>query len=155
MTRVQNIILVCSMILIIAACNSSFDNSRIVEYVENNDSIKVEKWLKDGGNPNILLPDSCTLLYYATGPRGGLAVTKLLVDAGANVDKGVGKYTPLMNAACWIAYDCVKYLLDHKANPNLINEDGKTALQGTGSCNGCSDEIMTKSLLKKVTKPDK
>jgi len=142
------------MFICFAACNTSIDNSKIDEYVKNNDSVKVEKWLKNGGNPNILLPDNYTLLYIATGPDGGFAVTKLLVDAGANVDKGCGVYTPLMNAASWDAHNVIKFLLDHKANPNLKNEKGQTALQVIGNCNNCPSEIKTKSLLKKATITD-
>jgi|GEM_PF-4000775 len=150
---IKQVIIVINSIIVLCnvSCNSRIDDKKIVEYVDNNDYNKVEKWIKNGGNPNLILPDSSTLLYIATGPHGGFEVTKILVKSGARIDKGQGKYTPLMNAASWCNYDIVEFLLENNANPNLKNEMNQTALQEVGDCNNCPAEIRTKSLLTKVT----
>lgn len=151
MTKRKYLLISVTFLLFTLSFCTQIDNSKIVEYVDNNDYNKVEKWLKNGGNPNIILPDSSTLLYIATGPHGGMEVTKILVEAGSDVNKGQCKYTPLMNAASWTNYLIVEYLLDHNANPNLKNNFGKTALQVIGFCNNCPSEVKTRSLLEKVT----
>jgi ankyrin repeat protein len=151
MTKRKYLLISVTFLLFILSFCTQIDNSKIVEYVENNDYIKVEKWLNIGGNPNIILPDNSTLLYIATGPRGGMEVTKILIEAGADVNKGQSDYTPLMNAASWTNYLIVEYLLDNKANPNLKNKSGKTALQVIGYCKSCPSEVKTRSLLEKVT----
>jgi len=120
----------------------------IEEYVVNNNYIVVRTWLFLGGNPNRLLPYDNSLLYIATGPKGGLEVAKVLVDAGADVNKGQAKFTPLMNAASWGAYDIVQFLLDHGADPNLKNEMGKNALQEADY------DAWTRYTLEKVTSKD-
>ncbi|HPN68156.1 MAG TPA: ankyrin repeat domain-containing protein [Saprospiraceae bacterium] len=151
MTKRKYLLLSVTFLLFTLSFCTQINNSKIVEYVDDNDYNKVEKWLKNGGNPNIILPDNSTLLYIATGPHGGIEVTKILIEAGADVNKGHFDYTPLMNAASWTNYLMVEYLLDHKANPNLKNISGKTALQVIGYCNNCPSEVKTRSLLEKVT----
>ncbi len=123
----------------------------IIDFVAVNDSANVAKWLNEGGDPNYPLPDSSSLLYLATGPHGGNQVMELLVKAGAKINKGAGKYTPLMNAASWTNYDAVTFLLDNGADPNLMNENGQTALEVIGVCK-CEDEIKTRNLLTSAIK---
>jgi ankyrin repeat protein len=83
----------------------------------------------------------------ATSPKGGKAIVSLLLEKGANVNVGVGKYTPLMNAASWVNIDVVELLLNNGADPSLVNEEGKKAADLIGDCNGCPEGIRLKSIL--------
>jgi ankyrin repeat protein len=74
----------------------------------------------DGGN---------TALWYATqGPwPGGRAVAKVLVDAGAEVNRRCehGR-TALHMAAAWGHLDLVEYLLENSADPRIRDEQNMT-----------------------------
>ena len=74
----------------------------------------------DGGNT--------ALWYAAQGPfSGGLAVAKVLVDAGAEVNRQCehGR-TALHMAAAWGHLDLVKYLLANSADPSIRDEENMT-----------------------------
>jgi ankyrin repeat protein len=74
----------------------------------------------DGGN---------TALWYAAQGAwpGGLAVVKVLVDAGADVNRQCehGR-TALHMAAAWGHLDLVKYLLANSADPSIRDEENMT-----------------------------
>lgn len=74
----------------------------------------------DGGNT--------ALWFAAQGPwPGGLAVAKVLVEAGANVNRQCehGR-TALHMAAAWGHLDLVKYLLEEGADPAIRDEENMT-----------------------------
>jgi ankyrin repeat protein len=71
----------------------------------------------DGGNT--------ALWFAAQGPwSGGIEVAKVLVDAGAEVDRQCehGR-TALHMAAAWGHLDLVKFLLEHSADPSIRDEE--------------------------------
>ncbi len=71
-------------------------------------------------------------LHYAA--RDGLMATvQALVESGADVNKinPVDKSTALVTATANGHYDIAKYLLDHRADPNLKTIDGLAALYAT------------------------
>lgn len=74
----------------------------------------------DGGN---------TALWYAVqGPwPGGIDVSKVLVDAGAEVNRQCehGR-TALHMAAAWGRLELVKFLLEHSADPTIRDEEDMT-----------------------------
>jgi ankyrin repeat protein len=64
---------------------------------------------------------------------GKLAGARALLDAGADVNQPSAgdKTTPLLMAIVNGHFDTAKVLLDHKANPNAVNQDGLAALYAT------------------------
>jgi ankyrin repeat protein len=74
----------------------------------------------DGGNT--------ALWYAAQGPwPGGIEVAKVLLDAGADVNRQCehGR-TALHMAAAWGHLDLVKYLLAKSADPSIRDEENMT-----------------------------
>jgi ankyrin repeat protein len=74
----------------------------------------------DGGNT--------ALWFAAQGPRpGGIEVAKVLVGAGAKVNRQCehGR-TALHMAAAWGHLDLVKYLLEKSADPSIRDEENMT-----------------------------
>jgi ankyrin repeat protein len=74
----------------------------------------------DGGNT--------ALWYAAQGPLpGGIGVAKVLVDAGADVNRQCehGR-TALHMAAAWGHLDVVKFLLEKSADPSIRDEEDMT-----------------------------
>jgi ankyrin repeat protein len=117
--------------------------------VDSNDSSTLKKFLEQGGNPNSLNSANDSLLYVATGPHGGYQVLKLLLESGADPDKGSGKYTPLMNASSWCWLDGVKLLVENGANLELKNSRDQTALETVCFAGGEREEVI--SFLKSLT----
>lgn len=119
----------------------------IQKAVVTNNTVALGRWLENGGNPNQLIGGN-SLLYIATGPKGGYEITKLLIENGAAINVGVGKFTPLMNAASWTNLKTVQLLLDHGADKNLMNTRGETAYELIGDCGDCPEMETLKKLLK-------
>jgi ankyrin repeat protein len=94
----------------------------------------VQLLLHHRANPNALSPRKRTPLFYATSTRqerDRLAIIRILLEAGANVDEcyaDSGFNTPLMNAITLISdEDVVKELLKHGASPIAKDVTGQTA----------------------------
>lgn len=107
---------------------------------ERKDAAMVEHLLQLGVNPNAKTQDGIPALVAAmhmgdqalmpvTGFDPNVEITTLLLDHGANPD-AVNKnwQTPLMAAACCGDEKLVKLFIDHKANLNIGNRFGMTAL---------------------------
>lgn len=60
--------------------------------------------------------------------RGNLKIIKMLLRAGACLEKQSVGYTPLMQAVCSGNLKIARLLLEIGANVNAISSDGKTAL---------------------------
>ena len=117
-------------ILVLAACQPTADpNNAIFTVVRNNDASKLGKFLTEGGNPNLVDANGDTLLYVASGARGGLEVVNLLLLAGADIDKTSNQgRTPLHTAAAWCNVDIVAALLNAGARTDIMNDENKNAL---------------------------
>lgn len=101
----------------------------IVSPVLDNFTTSIESYARNGGDLNQANCAGETLVYLATGPRGGHSVLRALVRNGADPDKGrPDGRTPLMNAASQCRSESVSVLLEFGADPNLKDADGKTAL---------------------------
>jgi ankyrin repeat protein len=74
----------------------------------------------DGGNT--------ALWFAAQGPApGGLEVARLLIDAGAEINRACehGR-TALQIAAAWGHLDVVQQLIEHGADPTMRDDEGMT-----------------------------
>lgn len=78
---------------------------------------------------------------------GTLRQVQAAVAAGANVNNldandeaGIG--SPLMRATARASLPMMKFLLEHKANPNLQDKEGRTALMYTGQTNTYYSRVM-------------
>lgn len=73
----------------------------------------------------------------AAANYGKLSEVKYMVSKGAdvNIQQGGNKETPLIQACAAGHYDVVKYLLDNKANYNLVTAKGKDAYEVSKSSN--------------------
>jgi ankyrin repeat protein len=73
----------------------------------------------DGGNT--------PLWFAAQGPRSGLEVARLLINAGAEINaRGEHGRTALHIAAAWGHLDVVQLLLAHGADPVIRDDEGLT-----------------------------
>ena len=89
------------------------------------EAIMLQLLLEHKADPNAADRVGDTRLIQC-GDGGGTA--RLLLDYGAEIDKpNNAGLTPLMRAAFNHAVNVVKVLLEHGANPDLTDKDGKTA----------------------------
>lgn len=82
--------------------------------------------LLDRADPNRLEKGWSALFLAATDPSS--EITKLLLDAGAAVDVGLAKETPLMRASAHGYLDTVRLLVARGADLNRADSDGYTTL---------------------------
>jgi hypothetical protein len=134
--------------LLLAACSRQ-EPLNIFTAVAQEDTSYVKAWIRQGGNPDTRDIYGQTLLFIATGPKGGHSVLIALLEGGADPNLGVQRYTPLMNAANWVDLQAVRILLGHGANPNLRNADGRTALEVVSDNGGIERPVIEE--LQRVT----
>ncbi len=98
----------------------------VVMAVRANDAGEVQAYLDAGGDPDLRSREGDTLLYIASGSKGGVEVAKLLIANGADVDLAADNgRTPLANAAGWCDTARVALLLDAGASVRpLAMSDG-------------------------------
>ena len=133
------------IVLLLIGCSFQNEDS-IFSWVDSNNHVEVEKWLNNGGNPNLKTKDGESLLYIATGPHGGNEVLRVLLKHKVNVNEGQGKYTPLMNAASWINYEAVTWLLNAGADATLKNENGQSAIDVIGNGDDKNEQLIREAL---------
>jgi len=120
--------------------NKPDDFSFAAIVAERKDVAMVERLLQLGANPNAKDQDGISALVVAmsmgdqtlmpvTGFNPNVEITALLLDHGASPDTlNKNWQTPLMAAACFGDEKLVKLFIDHKANVNIGNKFGMTAL---------------------------
>lgn len=120
--------------------NKPDDFSFVAIVAERKDAAMVERLLQLGANPNAKAQDGIPALVAAmsmgdqalmpvTGFHPNVEIATLLLDHGANPDAlNKNWQTPLMAAACFGDEKLVKLFIDHKANVNIGNKFGMTAL---------------------------
>ena len=89
----------------------------------------IEKALAQGYKPDTRDPESRTLLMYAAF-NGQTAIVKKLLAGGAkpNYRHLVTGDTPLIIAAKYNRSNIARVLIKNRANPNLVNKNGNSAL---------------------------
>jgi ankyrin repeat protein len=110
--------------------NAPAGTNALVNAINQNNIPEIEKLLKNGANPNLVIGEGSllTLLTCSTTPNS-LHIAELLLKSGANVDeKDMFGNTPLMNSTGEENLDMAKLLLHYKANLNLQDHYGQTAL---------------------------
>lgn len=127
------------LILLLAGCEArQLQETPAAGAVRNNDYQALTAYLAQGGNPNAESRDGDALLYLASGPRGGHAVLAVLLEAGADVNKGARNgRTALMNAAGWCDAQMVVMLLGAGADARALGPENKTARDSV--CSGPLD----------------
>ncbi|RYE01960.1 MAG: ankyrin repeat domain-containing protein [Sphingobacteriaceae bacterium] len=118
------LLLVCLVSIPRAAAQDAtiFDLARSGTTDQVKSLLKSDPKLVNATNPEGYSP--LTLAVY----RSNNAVAKFLVENGAAIDAVSGMGTALMAAVVKGNDEMVQYLLEKKANPNLTDANGETAL---------------------------
>ncbi len=115
--------------LILAGCQPGGENEHpIFSIVRDNDANRLGQYLAEGGDPNVFNGRD-SLLYVASGAKGGLDVVQRLVlaDVDLNAISREGR-TALHTAAAWCNTDIVALLLEAGARTDIKNSEGKLAV---------------------------
>jgi len=120
MRFVSRILLICGAIVLVSACQPRKPEFEIASAVQQNDVEHLREYLAKGGNANGLSRFEDPLLFLASGRQGGIGVTKLLIDAGADVNVyGRNGITILSSAASWCNVEEIQLLIAAGADVNL------------------------------------
>ena len=103
------------------------ERRELIDAVEGNKKEEVERFIKEGVNPDFKDRCGTPLLHFA--PNDGDAdVVKLLVESGVDINAYDGyKTTKLMQVCASGNLKLAEYLLKHGADPTLQDEDGDYA----------------------------
>lgn len=127
----SGLVLLVTAVLVAGLAHGCGSRSEIAEVVRRGDTDALVLDLLWGADPNARI-EGGALLYVATGPKGGLAVTRVLLEIGADPERGSGDYTPLMNAASWGRLETCKLLVAFGADPARLGSGGQTAADVAG-----------------------
>ncbi|KAM9112229.1 ankyrin repeat and LEM domain-containing protein 1 [Pangshura tecta] len=116
--------------------------ARLCEALRGEEAPLVEALLKQGADPNLVLPEGIAAIHLAAGKEreSGVRCLKLILQYGGNPNaRSVEELTPLHVAASWGCYKCLKLLLRNGGDPNLEDQDGNRAIdlaleQGNKMC---------------------
>lgn len=116
----------------------------IASPVLDNFSTSVRSYARAGGNLDQYDCAGNSLVFLATGPRGGPSVLRALVESGADPNAPGGDGTPpLVNAAAHCNTDSVRILLEAGVDPGVAGPDGRTAAEAACTAvEGDSAEIL-------------
>lgn len=115
--------------LLVAGCQPAGDDEHpIFSIVRHNNADRLGQYLAEGGDPNIF-NGTDSLLYTASGAKGGLEVVQRLVlgEVDLNAISREGR-TALHTAAAWCNTDIVALLLEAGARTDIKNSEGKHAI---------------------------
>uniref|UniRef100_A0A8C3HEK9 Ankyrin repeat and LEM domain containing 1 n=1 Tax=Chrysemys picta bellii TaxID=8478 RepID=A0A8C3HEK9_CHRPI len=99
--------------------------ARLCEALHGEEAPVVEVLLKQGADPNLVLPEGIAAIHLAAGKEreSGVRCLKLILQYGGNPNaRSVEELTPLHVAASWGCYKCLKLLLRNGGDPNLEDQ---------------------------------
>jgi len=125
--------IIALLVLLISACQPAEPmggiKSEAFSAVRNNDVAKLVQFFEQGVGPDAMNEDGDSLLYVASGAKGGFEVAQFLIASGADLDliSREGR-TALHTAAAWCNSQIVALLLDAGARTDIANSEGKIAM---------------------------
>jgi len=120
--------LLAASAMILAGCQQrAGPENSIFSVVRDNNADRVQQYLAEGGDPDLTNDQGDSLLFIASGPRGGLQVVEALLVGGADtgLTSAEGR-TALHNAAGWCDVAIVETLLEAGADPMREDGEGRT-----------------------------
>ena len=130
MNLLNKIAFVIFAFIVISACQPRQPETAIASFVQQNNINEVSEYLAKNGDANARSRFKEPLLYLAAGRQGGVGVTRLLIQAGADVNAmGSSGITILSTAASWCNVEEIKLLIDAGADVNLAGKNKKTPLE--------------------------
>eukprot|EP00079_Xenopus_tropicalis_P011759 XP_002937988.2 PREDICTED: ankyrin repeat and LEM domain-containing protein 1 isoform X1 [Xenopus tropicalis] len=102
----------------------------LCEAVENEDAKEVENLLKNGADPNLVLPTGIAAIHLAAGKENESALrclTLILQEGGDPNVRSMELLTPVHVAASWGCHKALVFLLRKGGNPTLEDQEGNTA----------------------------
>ena len=123
------VFMVIASVVLVACQAANTDEHPVFSFVRNNDAGRVGQYLAEAGDPNLKNGNGDSLLYVASGAKGGIDVVRLLLLGGADPDaiSRQGR-TALHTAAGWCNTDIVAALLESGARVDIKNDEGKLAI---------------------------
>jgi len=117
----------CSAVPISAGA-APLSNDGFIALCQSGTRSEVERAIRAGANVNAANENGWTALHFAALYNDDPEVVKLLLENGANIDAR-DEYgdTPLMNAVISQFPRHILLLLNHGADPNVVNNAGETA----------------------------
>lgn len=105
------------------------DKNKIFAWAYSGKLNEIEKYLEQGGNPNLKYPPEISLLYLATSTKNPDFIS-LLLKHGANPDIKSSEFgfTPLHIACESNDIDSIKALIKGGANPYIKTKEGNTPI---------------------------
>ncbi|MGL4391976.1 MAG: ankyrin repeat domain-containing protein, partial [Fusobacteriaceae bacterium] len=114
------------ILFLVCIISSQIFAGAVIDAVKNNDTQALKKALKTG-NANEVDEDGWTALMIVRDAEQA----KLLIKAGAKVNHisyEPDRWSPLHSNMLAADIEVLKVLLDNKADPNILNDDGRTPL---------------------------
>ncbi|XP_018110892.1 uncharacterized protein LOC108712891 isoform X2 [Xenopus laevis] len=102
----------------------------LCEAVENEDAKEVEHLLKNGADPNLVLPTGIAAIHLAAGKENESALrclTLILQQGGDPNVRSMELLTPVHVAASWGCHKALVFLLRKGGDPTLEDQEGNTA----------------------------
>lgn len=118
--KVQNTILLTISVVFLSQISFGMLNERLRDAAKNGDTEQVKQLLAQNANPNSMFENGNTVLCCVSTVAGTtdiviksqLAITKMLLDAGANPNYcNMDGYTPIIGFASYGRLEAVKLLL--------------------------------------------
>ncbi|KAM6465143.1 ankyrin repeat and LEM domain-containing protein 1 [Liasis olivaceus] len=105
--------------------------ARLCQALRGEDDAAVAALLREGANPNLVLPEGAAAVHLAAGVErgGGIRRLGLLLRHGGDPNARSGEdLTPVHVAASWGCATCLRLLLMEGGDPLLEDQDGNTAI---------------------------